>query len=837
MREISVFRGMEALLQDCRYSCRSLRKSPGFVAVVVLSLGLGIAANSTIFSVLNAAVYRPLPYEQSDRLMVIWQMVRGKPESEHGPAIAEVVDWSQQTQAFGEIAQTSGRETGPLSRLGAPELISVQYVTPNFFHVLRVKPEAGRIFAAAEAQDQVQTVVISDFFARRHFKGVADALGNTFDLGGVESTVVGVMPPQFTSFHGQRIDVWQPINPASARYSARKDAGWLMPVGRLKPGVSVTQAQQEMQVIARRMEQAYPAVDKGMEDRVVPLQAVISGWARMLYPLFGAVGFVLLIACLNVANLLQSRAETRRKEKTVRASLGANRRRLIQQLLAESGLLAFCGGALGLVLTYAGIKIFLSLAGWFPNSDSIRVDLRVVLFTAVISVASALLFGMAPAWQWSNPDLNSVLREGDRRTVAGSRRRIRQSFVVAEVALAMVLLVGAGLMIKTVLRMTQANPGYDPDNVITAFVALAEGGKYVELIPGGDMQRTTPAVNSFYERLLADTTALPGVESVATVSANFRDSSFSILGRPAPAPEHRPEAAYGEVSAAFFRTLRIPLKSGRYIDESDGADTPWVVVINETLAKRYFPSENPLGQRLLMRYESYHIDETRPRVIVGVVGDAKLDGLAERVFPTAYSSFRQQTGIFPGGATMAHIQQQVFLRMHPGLSKNSSQTGSELRRVSAKIDPDQPVTDIMSMHEYLAGSMADTQFITHLLEIFAAIALLLAAIGIYGVISYFVSERTHEIGVRIALGAERSNVLGLITIFGLRLAVTGLMLGSLLALALTRLITRFLFDVSATDPVTFVAVAGVLLTIALLAGYVPAHRATRVDPMVALRHE
>lgn len=828
---------LESLVQDCRYASRGLRNSPGFLIVVVLSLALGIAANSTMFSVLNPEMYRPLPYDEANRLAVIWQVTRGKPNSEQGPAIAEVVDWNRQTRAFEEIAQTSGPESGPLSRLGAAELIDIQDVTPNFFHVLRVKPEVGRIFTAAEAQDQVQTVVVSDFFAKRHFQDVSDALGKTFDLGGVESTVVGVMPPSFTSFHGERVDVWQPINPESARYSARKDGGWLMPIGRLKSGVSIRQAQEDMEIIARRMERAYPAIDKDMEDRVVPLQGVISGWARILYPLFGAVGFVLLIACLNVANLFQSRSEMRRKEKALRASLGATRRRLIQQLLVESGLLAGLGGGLGLALTYAGIKLFLSLAGEFPNSDSIRIDLRVMLFTAAISIATALVFGLAPAWQSSNPDLNRVLREGGRRTIAGSRRRIRQSFVVAEVALAMVLLVGAGLMIKTVLRITQVNPGYDPENVITAFIGLAEGGKYVELIPGGDMHRTTPAVNSFYERLLAGVAALPGVESVATLSENFRDSSFSILGRPAPAPEYRPEAAYGEVSTGFFRTLKIPLKSGRYINESDSPNNPWAVVVNETLAKRYFPDRNPVGQRLLMRYESYHLDEIRPREIVGVVGDVKLYRLAERVLPTVYSSFRQQSGIFPGGADMAHIQQQVFLRVAPGLAGDSSQIGSALRKVSAKIDPDQPVTGINTMKYYLASYMADTQFITHLLEIFAGIALLLAMVGIYGVMSYFVNERTHEIGIRIALGAERPNVLALITKFGLKLTLVGLGLGIALALALTRVMTSFLFNVSATDPSTFAAVAGVLLTIALLACYLPGRRATRVDPMVALRHE
>lgn len=351
------------------------------------------------------------------------------------------------------------------------------------------------------------------------------------------------------------------------------------------------------------------------------------------------------------------------------------------------------------------------------------------------------------------------------------------------------------------------------------------------------MQRATPAVRSFYDRLLAEASALPGVELSAMVSLGFRSSSFEVFGHPAPPPERRPEAAYGEVSSDFFRTLKIPLKSGRYIDESDGPNSPWVAVISETLAKRYFPNENPVGRRLLMRYESYHVDEMRPREIVGVVGDVKLYGPTQRIFPTVYSSFQQQAAVFPGGATMAHIDQRILLKMMPGFLNGSAQIGSELRKLIAKLDPDQPVTDIMSLDQHLAQSMQDTELITRLLEIFAGMALLLAAIGIYGVMSYFVTERTHEIGIRLALGAERASILGLVTQFGLRLTLAGLVLGTLLALALTRLLTRFLFNVSATDPATFATVAILLLGIALLACYLPGRRATQVDPVVSLRHE
>ncbi len=769
--------------------------------------------------------------------MAIWQLERGKTNSEQGPPIAEVVDWNRQSRSFEEIALTSGTEAAPLSQLGEPEIIHVQYVTPDFFHVLRVQPEFGRIFKASEAQDRAQTVMISDAFWKLHFQGSLQALGKTFDLSGVESTVAGIMPPRFAPFHGERIDVWEPINPASARYSERKDRGWLMPVGRLRDGVSLAQARDEMQVVARRMERAFPTIDNGIDDQVVPLREAVSGWARMLYPFLGAVGFVLLIACLNVANLLQSRTETRRKEQAVRAALGASRRRLIQQLFAESSLLAILGGATGLALTFAGIKLFLKLADGFPNSAEIHVDYRVLLFTLAISAATALLFGIVPSLQSSNPNLNIVLREGDRRTVAGSRRLLRQVLVIAEVALAMVLLTGAGLMIKTVFQMQQGDPGYDPGHVVIASVALAEGGRYVEIMPGSDMQKVTPLVTSFYNRLLDLLAILPGVESVATVSRGFRSSSFAILNHAAPSPEHRPEAAYGEVSADFFRVLKIPLKSGRYINASDTLNSPWVVVINQALARRYFPNENPVGKQLLMRYESYHVDETRTREIVGVVGDAKLDGLEQRVFPTVFSSFRQQAAVFPGGAMLPHIHQTLLVRTRSEVAESDHHFVSSLRKAAAKIDRDQPVTDVMSMQKYLAGSMGDTKFVMQLLEIFAAMALVLAAIGIYGMMSHIVSERTHEIGIRLALGAPRSNVLGLIAKFGLALTLTGLAIGAGLAMALTRTITQFLSGVSPTDPLTFAAVALVLLLVALLACYLPANRATRVDPMAALRNE
>jgi putative ABC transport system permease protein len=591
-----------------------------------------------------------------------------------------------------------------------------------------------------------------------------------------------------------------------------------------------------MNVIARRLEKAYPKTNKGIRTKVVPLHEAIFGWARTLYPFLGAVGFVLLIACLNVANLLQSRTETRRKEQAVRASLGASRRRIMQQLLVESGLLAFTGGTLGIALTYLGIQLFRTLAGRFPNAASISIDGRVLLFTLGVSFLTAILFGLVPALQASSPNLNLMIRQGDRTRVAGSPGWTRHVLAISEVALAMVLLVGAGLMINTVLHLRQVNPGLDPKNVMIAGINLPEGGKYLARVPGGDNEKPSPQVRAFYQQLLERVALSPGVESVGMLSQMIGGSTFSILGRPVPAPDRRPETPFTEVSPAYFHTLRIPLKKGRFLTEADRQNTSWAAVVNETFARRYFPNQDPIGQRLLLRYEPYHIDEDRPREIVGVVGDVKLFGLGENAPPLVYASYLQQPAVFPGGWSTSCLAQNVFVRVAPGSSWQKD-FASNIRRVVAQIDPDEPVTDITTMDRFLNRSIDDSQFVMRLLEIFAGMALLLAAVGIYGVMSYFVNERTHEIGIRIALGAERASVLRLITKVGLKLTLIGVVSGAALAIALTRLIARFLFGVSPADPITFGAVAAVLVSIALLACYVPARRAMKLDPMVALRHE
>ena len=830
----------ETLWADVKFAARGLRKSPGFLAVVVVSLALGIAANSTIFSVLNALLFRPLPYPQPESLVVIWQTDQAHPDSTNAPPIAENVDWTKQNHVFEDISLSSFTDRAIVSGLGEPRPLHTQYVTPNFFAQLGAKPILGRTFQADEQQDLSQAIVISTPFWKREYNGDPHVLGKTLNVEGVVSTIVGVMPPGFAPFYGFPIDLWQPINPANARYNARFDH-WLMPVARLKPGVTLAQAQADMDVIARRLEQDYPSTNKGLGDKVFPLhEDLYRDAGSALYPLLGAVAFVLLIACVNVANLMLFRTETRRKEYALRMSLGAERRRLVQQLLTESVLLAVIGGVLGTVLTLVGIRVFLALAGGdFPDAELITLDGRVLLFTLGISLLTAILFGLAPALRASRPDLNAVLRESERKTMSASSRMARHALVISEVALAMVLLVGAGLMINTILHLKRVNPGFDYNRVLTIDFQLPEGGKYLERVPGGDMERTLPTATNFYTRLLDSVRVLPGVESAALIGALPMHCcseyyTFSILGHPAPPPDDRPSAGYSETSAGLFSTMKIPLVKGRYLDEHDNENTPWAIVVNQAFARKYFPNEDPIGQQILLRYDPYPVDQPRPRQIVGVVGDVKHRGLGRDAPPFVYASYLQQPAIFPGGATRAHLHENLVLRT--SLGRQAGLVAS-VKQAIANIDPDEPIGDVRSMEEVMGASLGDWRFYMQLLGIFASVAILLAAVGIYGVMSYSVNERTHEIGIRIALGAQPSDVLKLVAKMGLQLTCIGVVLGAGLALGLARLISTFLYGVKPSDPITYVAVALALAAVAFLACYIPARRATRVDPMLALRYE
>lgn len=832
------FARIASMAQDFRLAVRGLRKSPVFLAVVTLSLALGVGANCTIFSVIDTLLYRPLPYDHPEQLLTIWDTHAGEEGMERAP-IAESLDWKQQNHVFQDIALTSFDEEAVLSGAGAPEHVPVQDVTPNFFSLLGAKPILGRIFLPSEMQDQDQTVVISYSFWKTHFNKSPNVLGKRLKLSGIASTVVGVMPEGFAPFYGGTI-IWQPVNPESKRYADRSDH-WLTAIARLKPGVTLAQAQAEMNAIAHRLEQQYPTSNKGVGTKLIPLRQALYGWAgRALYPLFGAVAFVLLIACANVANLLQSRSERRRGESAVRLSLGASRARLVQQSLVESLPLGLLGCACGLLIAYWGIHIFLWIAGPdFPNADSMAINLRVFVFSLAISLLTTLLFGVAPALQASKTDLNNALRDGARGTAPSSRGRMRHFLVVSEVALAMVLLVGTGLMINTMMRLRKVNPGFDTKNLLTVTLQLPEGAKYVERVPGGDMEKAKPAVTNFYQRLLERVSALPGVESAASITGlptHFMEwPSFVILGRPVPTPDQRPNAGYAQVDPNIFHTLRIPLKRGRLLDQRDTSAAPWAVVVNQAFVRRYFPNEDPIGKEIRLRYDPYPTEEERPRQIVGVVGDVRQRGLAQEPIPFMYASFLQQPDVYPGGFIVSHLWQDLAVRMAPGA--RIGDLSKAIHQIVAALDPDQPVANTMLMDQVLTEGLGDNRSYMQLLSIFAAVAVFLAGMGIYGVMSYFVTLHTHDIGIRMALGAHPANIFRWVSALAVKLVSVGIVVGIALALGLTRVISALLFGVTPTDPLTFFVVAVALALIAGLACYIPARRATKLDPLVSLRYE
>jgi putative ABC transport system permease protein len=831
---------LENIRQDLQFAFRSLRKSPGFLAVVILSLALGVGATSTIFSVLDAALYRPLPYPHPEQLVVIWDTEPNRPDTRQNPPIAELNDWLKANHSFQDIALSSSIEGASFAGLGEPGQIRVQDVTPNYFTLMGAKPRMGRVFFAEEMQDKSIAVVISDTFWRTKFNANPQVLGKTFLTEGTVATIVGVMPPGFAAIGGQRLDLWQPVNPQSARFSDRGDH-WLMGIARLKPEVSIQQAQTEMDVIAAGLANAYPKTNTGVGEKLEYLRDVLSFRADYLYPLFGAVSCILLIACLNIANLLKSRTESRRREYALRLALGAKRGRLLQQVLIESGVLAGFGCLAGFALTFAGIFLFRAMSDTMILTERLRVDWRVFAFAVVTSALTAFLFGLAPAWQASRTDPNGALREGERGSIGKSRAVVRQGLVVAEIALAMVLLVGAGLMISTVSRLSAVDPGFDPRNILIADIYLPEGDKYVERVPGGSMEKWTPAVEAFRRDLLMRLATIPGVEAAVSASAPpnsiSRAFTFSVIGRP-PVPENdRPRVGFSEVTTGYFELCRIPLRRGRFLNERDNAGGRPVVVINETLARKTFPNEDPLGKQIRLRYDDYPVEENRARQIVGIVGDVQNIGPQRPTFPELYVPSEQEQQVLPGGTVLIHTDHTLIVKLKNASSGLESQVLAALRQIVAEIDPNIPVLHEMSMERSIALWFGDYREYRNLFALFAGIALSLAVIGIYGVISYFVNARTHEIGVRVALGALPRDLLELIGGLGLKLSLIGVGLGAGLALALTRFIRASLYGVKPTDPLTYALVAIALTGVALLACFIPARRAVRVDPMVALRHE
>jgi putative ABC transport system permease protein len=812
---------VEVLLQDVKFGVRTLMKNRGFTLVAVLTLAIGIGANTAIFSVVEAVLLRALPYRDADRVVLLWEnnRLRGKPHNVVNPG--NFLDWREQSASFDEMAAFADQRVG-LTGGGEPEEVAAQAATPNLFQLLGARPALGRTLLPGDGEaGREEVVVISHGLWQRRFGGAHDIVGKVVNVDGRGVTVVGVMPPDFrwfikeNSLSGKPAEVWMPLTLEAQQGEARRGR-YLSAAARLKPGVSVAQAQVELDTVASRIESEYVNWAKGWGVSIVPLREQLAGEIKpALLVILGAVGFVLLISCVNVANLLMARSAGRRKEMALRAALGAGRLRIIRQLLTESLLLAVIGGALGLLLSYWCVEALVALSP--PNligEGQVGINLTVLVFTLAVSLLTGVAFGVVPAVETSRLNLSESLKESSRGNVGGGRAgRVRGVLVVAEIGLSLVLLVGAGLMVRSFLRLQAVDPGFDAGNLLTLRVMLPES-KYPQ-----DGRKV-----EFFRQAAERIRALPGVRSASAVSAlPFADlgaaTGFTVEGRPPLPPGDRLSTDVRVVDENYFRTMNIPVVAGRTFTEQEAVEDRKVAVVNETMARRHFPGEDPVGKRILVNMSS----ELTPTEIIGVVGDARYDKLEGELKPMVYWT--------PPRLTYSSMTFVVRTVGDPGALGPSA-----VREIQA-VDKEQPVSDVRTMEIWLAESTARTRFGTLLLGAFACAALLLAAVGIYGVISYSVAQRRNEIGIRMALGAQGRDVLRLVVGQGMRLVLAGVGLGLLGALALTRVMSGLLYGVAATDPATFAANALLLTAVSLVACYIPARRATRVDPLTALRRE
>ena len=802
------------LWQDLRYGARTLLKSPGFTFVAIIALALGIGANTAIFSVVNSMLLRPLPFVDSEQLIRVYATDVKKGRNDHPTSFLNFKDWQKENHVFENMAAYA-EASATLTGGETPEQIKGVVTSADVFPMLGVQPELGRSFSAQEEQPGSAAVVVLSYgLWQRRFGSDRQLIGREITIDGKSTTVLGVMPAGFKfPLDAENPEFWSPHD-STNEVNQQRGARYLGTIARLKPNVTLAQAQAEMDTISRRLEEQYAANNTGRGVRLISLYEDAVGSIRpALLVLLGAVGCVLLIACANVANLLLARATGRAKEMAVRTALGASRRRIVRQLLTESLLLSVLGGGLGLLLAMWGVDLLVAMIpASVPRSQEIGLDGRVLGFTFGISILTGILFGLAPTLQATKLDLNDSLRENGRGSTAGIRRnRVRSVLVVSEIALSLMLLVGAGLLIRSFQQLREINPGFKPENVLTMSFALPEA-KYKD----ADSQA------AFFRQLTERVAALPGVASVGVVdplplSGDNKSTSFMIEGRPAVAPSELPSVNIRKISPDYLHAMSIPLLRGRAFTGQDTKDAPRVMLVNETLVRRLFPGEDPIGKRVLQGRRG-------ATEIVGIVGDVKHRSLDVESGAEFYMSYLQSP-------------EPEMTLVARGTTGDSSGLIAAVRNAVGEIDKDQPISDIKPMNQLLAESVAPQRFNTLLLGIFAFIALALASVGIFGVMNYTVTQRTHEIGIRLALGAQTTDVLRLIVTQGMMLALIGVGIGLAGSFATTRLMRSLLYGVSATDPLIFFGVSLLLAFVALVACYIPARRAMRVDPMVALRYE
>jgi putative ABC transport system permease protein len=810
---------LQTLYKDLRYGLRVLGRSPGFTAAAVLSLALGIGTNTAIFSVADAFLLKPLPYMDARDLAVISEVAPKQDVFPNNVAPANFLDWQNQTTSFQEMAASEWMDMN-LTGAGEPERVQGFLVSANFFRAVGVDPAAGRGFLQGEdgaGRDNV--AILSYGLWQRRFGSDSGMVGKDIELDGKKYAVVGIMPRDFD--YPVTAEVWTPLV-MDSKERAIRDKHYLEIVGRLKPGVEISQASAEVQTIAKRLEATYPDTNKGWGARVMPIREYVLSDLTRQYTLMlmAAVMFVLLIACANVANLQYARSAGREKEMALRQALGAGRWRLVRQLLTESLVLGLIGAAISLPLAKGCIDLILAgmpaeVAKFIPGWKAIGLDWRALAFTMGIAVFAGVVSGLAPSFRGSRSSLNEALKEGGRSTSAGgARQRVRAGLVVAEVALALILLVGAGLMTKGFRALVTANQSLNPESVLTMRVSLPEP-KY----------KDASKMASFYEQALSGMSTIPGVEGAAVVTGvpygnGGSSTEFSIQDHPRADPSVRSIARFQVVSPNYFQIMHVALLRGREFNDLDGPDSMQVAIISQNMADRYWAGEDPLGKRLKVG-DPY--SNKAWMTVVGIAQDVKYEWFPQGLEPALYLPYRQ-----------APLPYSYFAVRTTG---DPIKVASAVRSKVASVDPVQPLYDIRSLERVITNSVVGLAYVAVMMAILGGIALFLSSVGVYGLISYSVSERTHEIGLRMALGARRVEVLRMVVGSGLVLTVSGLVIGLPISVLLARLMSSLVFGVSSTDMITFGGVSLVLTTVAMLASYIPAHRATRVDPMIALRCE